>query len=114
VLARGGRIVAIGTTVVRALEHAASRDGQVGGGEGLATQRIGARTHLRVVDVILSGTHELGTSHHEPLRAFTDDATLGLADDELESGIYRTHEFGDSVLIEKISVERKSVRGGES
>jgi S-adenosylmethionine:tRNA ribosyltransferase-isomerase len=107
VRARGGRIVAIGTTVVRALEHAASDDGQVGGGEGLATQRIGATTRLRVVDVILSGAHEPGTSHHELLRAFTDDSTLGLADDELEACNYRTHEFGDSVLIEKTSVERR-------
>ena len=40
--ARGGRIVAVGTTVVRALEHAASRDGRVRAGDGLATQRIGA------------------------------------------------------------------------
>jgi S-adenosylmethionine:tRNA ribosyltransferase-isomerase len=106
VRARGGRIVAIGTTVVRALEHAASRDGQVGGGDGVATQRIGATTRLRVVDVILSGTHEPGTSHYELLRAFTDDATLRLADDEMEASNYRTHEFGDSVLIEKTSVER--------
>jgi S-adenosylmethionine:tRNA ribosyltransferase-isomerase len=107
---RGGRIVAIGTTVVRALEHAASRDGQVGGGEGLATQRIGATTRLRVVDVILSGAHEPGTSHYELLRAFTDDATLGLADDELEANNYRMHEFGDSVLIEKTSVGRTGRR----
>jgi S-adenosylmethionine:tRNA ribosyltransferase-isomerase len=56
--------------------------------------------------VILSGTHEPGTSHYELLRAFTDDATLGLADDELKANNYRTHEFGDSVLIEKTSVER--------
>ena len=74
--ARGGRIVAIGTTVVRALEHAATRRRRVQAGEGLATQRIGPATGLRVVDAILSGTHEPGTSHYELLRAFTDDATL--------------------------------------
>jgi S-adenosylmethionine:tRNA ribosyltransferase-isomerase len=38
--ARGGRVVAVGTTVVRALEHAASGDGRVRAGDGLATQRI--------------------------------------------------------------------------
>lgn len=99
--ARGGRIVAIGTTVVRALEHAASRDGEVRAGDGLATQRIDANTHLNVVDAIVSGTHEPATSHYQLLRAFTDDATLERADRELDQHNYRTHEFGDSVLIEK-------------
>lgn len=97
----GGRVVAVGTTVVRALEHAAMRNGRVRPGEGLATQRIGAATRLRVVDAILSGTHETGTSHYELLRAFTDDETLERANDELEARGYRTHEFGDSVLIER-------------
>jgi S-adenosylmethionine:tRNA ribosyltransferase-isomerase len=100
VRARGGRVVAIGTTVVRALEHAA-RGGRVRAGEGLATQRIGPATRLRVVDVLLSGTHEPGTSHYELLRAFTDDATLGRMDRELEAHGYRTHEFGDSLLVER-------------
>jgi S-adenosylmethionine:tRNA ribosyltransferase-isomerase len=101
VRARRGRIVAVGTTVVRALEHAASGDGRVRAGEGLATQRIGAATQLRVVAAILTGTHEPGTSHFELLRAFTDDATLGRVSDELAAHGYRTHEFGDSVLIER-------------
>jgi S-adenosylmethionine:tRNA ribosyltransferase-isomerase len=99
--ARGGRVVAIGTTVVRAIEHAATRDGEVRAGAGLATQRIGAATRLCVVDAILSGTHEPGTSHYELLRVFTDDATLRRANDELNAHDYRTHEFGDSVLIER-------------
>lgn len=98
---RGGRVVAVGTTVVRALEHAAACDGRVYAGDGLATQRIGATSLLRAVDVILSGTHEPGTSHYELLRAFTDDATLSRANDELTARDYRTHEFGDSVLIER-------------
>ena len=99
--ARGGRILAVGTTVVRALEHAASRDGQVRAGRGVATQRIGPVTRLRVADAILSGTHPPDTSHYQLLRAFTDDVTLRRADRELEARGYRTHEFGDSVLIEK-------------
>jgi S-adenosylmethionine:tRNA ribosyltransferase-isomerase len=99
--ARGGRVVAIGTTVVRALEHAATGPGRVRAGAGLATQRIGAATRLRVVDAILSGTHEPGTSHYELLRAFADDATLGRANHGLIARDYRTHEFGDSVLFER-------------
>ena len=99
--ARQGRVVAIGTTVVRALEHAASRDGIVHAGEGVATQRIGPQTKLCVVDVIVSGTHEPDTSHYGLLRAFTDTVTLTRASEELEAHRYRTHEFGDSVWIER-------------
>jgi S-adenosylmethionine:tRNA ribosyltransferase-isomerase len=109
--ARGQRVIAVGTTVVRALEHAATpfprpshtRGGGrvVRAGEGLANQRIGAGTRLRVVDALLTGTHEPGSSHYELLRAFTDDATLGRVDGELEAHNYRTHEFGDSLLIER-------------
>ena len=108
--AGGGRIVAIGTTVVRALENAAARDGAHGvvrAGDGVATGRIGPATRLRVVDAILSGTHEAGSSHYELLRAFADDETLARANAALEARGYRTHEFGDSVLIER---RRKCVR----
>jgi S-adenosylmethionine:tRNA ribosyltransferase-isomerase len=101
VRARGGRVVAVGTTVVRALEHAATCDGTVQAGEGLATRRIGAATDLRVVDAILTGIHEPGTSHYELLRAFTDDATLRRASAQMTAHEYRIHEFGDSVLIER-------------
>ncbi len=52
---RRGRVIAIGTTVVRALEHAVAMfDGSVPAGEGLATQKIGAANRLRIVDAILS------------------------------------------------------------
>ena len=65
---RGGRVIAIGTTVVRALEHAARADGSVRPGAGTATQRIGPASPLRCVDAIVSGTHEPGTSHYDLLR----------------------------------------------
>ena len=95
----GGRVIAVGTTVVRALEDAATEDGHLRPGEGLAKGRIGPTTRLRVVDAILSGTHERGTSHYELLRAFLEDSTLQRATEELTSRGYKTHEFGDSVLI---------------
>jgi len=98
---QGGRIIAVGTTVVRALEHSAMCDGIVRPGNGIATQRIGPSTRLKLVDSILSGTHEPETSHYELLRAFADDTTLRLANQELSVGHYFTHEFGDSVLIER-------------
>lgn len=96
----GGRVIAIGTTVVRALEHAA-KGNLVVAGSGIANQKIGAGTRLQVVDAIFSGTHEPDTSHFELLRAFTEDSTLLRASDELNANGYLTHEFGDSVLIER-------------
>ena len=95
----GGRVIAVGTTVVRALEDAATEEGQLRSGAGLAKGKIGPATRLRVVDAILSGTHEPGTSHYELLRAFLEDATLERATSELCSHEYKTHEFGDSVLM---------------
>jgi S-adenosylmethionine:tRNA ribosyltransferase-isomerase len=91
---RGGRIVAVGTTVVRALVHSGGR-----AGEGVADQRIGAGTRLRIVDAMLSGTHAPDESHYQVLRAFQRDDVLACAEATLEASNYRTHEFGDSVLI---------------
>ena len=97
----GGRVIALGTTVARALEHAASMHDPLRAGEGMADQRIGAHSSLRVVDAIISGTHEPGASHYELLRAFAPDAVLRRAGAEMQTRGYRTHEFGDSVLIER-------------
>jgi S-adenosylmethionine:tRNA ribosyltransferase-isomerase len=96
---RGGRVIAIGTTVVRALEHAARPDGTVRPGAGTATQRIGPLTPLRCVDAIVSGTHERGTSHYDVLRAFQGDEVLAQMEREADALGYRTHEFGDSVFL---------------
>jgi len=98
---QGGRVVAIGTTVVRALEHAAARDGVVHPGEALANQRLGPASSLRVVDAILSGTHEPDSSHYQLLRAFADDVTMAEVTAALDAHAYRTHEFGDSIFIER-------------
>jgi S-adenosylmethionine:tRNA ribosyltransferase-isomerase len=77
------------------------RDGVIRAGAGVATQKITAMTMVAVVDAILSGIHEPGTSHYELLRAFADEATLRRAAGELGAHGYRTHEFGDSVFIER-------------
>jgi S-adenosylmethionine:tRNA ribosyltransferase-isomerase len=106
---RGARIVAIGTTVVRALEHAARIDGMVRSGDGVATQRVDSTTQLRIADAVFTGTHEPGTSHHDLLAAFAAPATLRRIDSELDAHEYRTHEFGDSVFIEK--QERDTLKG---
>ena len=92
--ARGGRIVAVGTTVVRALAHCGGN-----AGEGVADQRVGPDTRLHFVDAMLSGTHAPHESHYQVLRAFQRDDVLARAAAVLEISRYRTHEFGDSVLI---------------
>ena len=113
---RGGRIVAVGTTVVRALEHAArstrpsaslgaSQHGWVAAGEGLATNRISPETALSVVEVIVSGLHERGSSHYELLRAFQDDRALEQMTVQAEALDYRAHEFGDVVFIARAHVQ---------
>ncbi len=110
VRADGGRVVAVGTTVVRALEHAATRNGVVRAGRGVATQRIGGTTTLAAVDAIVTGTHETATSHYDLLRAFADERTLQRMSAALDASGYRTHEFGDSVLLESRVVPEQGVR----
>jgi S-adenosylmethionine:tRNA ribosyltransferase-isomerase len=96
---RGGRIIAVGTTVVRALEDSSPYDGCVRAGRAVATLKIGPLTRLRIVDALVTGQHEPGTSHYELLRAFQDDSVLRRAIEEAEMHAYRTHEFGDSLFI---------------
>jgi S-adenosylmethionine:tRNA ribosyltransferase-isomerase len=98
---RRARVIAVGTTVVRALEDAAQADGQVTAGTGIATLKIGPTTVLRVIDALVSGTHERGTSHYELLRAFVPSSALDRMEKQLDSHGYKTHEFGDSILVEK-------------
>jgi len=95
------RVVAVGTTVVRALESAADENGGVRAGEGVARGRIGRKTPLRVVDALLTGVHQPGDSHFELLHAFADDAALQSIAATLCASGYRSHEFGDSLLIER-------------
>ena len=98
---RGGRVIAIGTTVVRALESAATDPNGVQSGTGVARQRIGPDSDLRIVDAVLTGMHEPGESHHELLGAFADAPLLRRIHRAAEEGHYRSHEFGDSLMIER-------------
>ena len=98
---RHSRVVAIGTTVVRALESAANPDGSVRAGDGVASGRITRETRLQVADTILTGVHEPGESHFELLRAFVDDTVLQHVSAALKKHQFRTHEFGDFMLIQR-------------
>ena len=108
------RIIAIGTSVVRALESAANADGSVRTGDGVASGRIVRETPLRVVDAILTGVHQPGESHFELLQAFANDAALEQMSDAFARLGYRPHEFGDSVLIERCSRPHAGVDHSES
>jgi len=101
--AAGGRVIAIGTSVVRALESARAGSGSIMAGEGMARGRIEQGTRLRVADAILTGVHQPGESHFELLRAFADDIMLDRISMMAEAWDYRAHEFGDSMLIARQS-----------
>ncbi|WP_291697190.1 S-adenosylmethionine:tRNA ribosyltransferase-isomerase [Bradyrhizobium sp.] len=98
---RGARIIAIGTSVVRALESAADAVGSIPPGHGIARGRIGRQTPLRTVDALLTGVHQTGDSHFELLRAFASDAVLATVSEAFRAWDYQPHEFGDSLLIER-------------
>lgn len=97
--AQGGRIIAVGTTVVRALEGSLRDHGHLRAGVGVTDLRIGPDTALQIVDAILTGMHAPGESHHELLRAFADGAALAGAWGHAEAAGYLAHEFGDAMLI---------------
>jgi len=63
--------------------------------------RLGADRPARIVDAIVTGVHEAGTSHFELLRAFADDASLERLQREVERVGYRGHEFGDTCFVER-------------
>jgi S-adenosylmethionine:tRNA ribosyltransferase-isomerase len=97
----GGRVIAIGTSVMRALESAADADGTPRPGEGVAQGRIEFGSAICVADAILTGVHQPGESHYELLRAFADEKLLVAIATACEAHGYRAHEFGDSVLLER-------------
>jgi S-adenosylmethionine:tRNA ribosyltransferase-isomerase len=102
----GGRVIAVGTTVVRALEGSAARYGDLRAGQGVTDLRIGAAYQPRVVDSILSGTHAATESHFALISAFAAPDLLAAAVAHGEAEGFTTHELGDSMLI--LSARRQS------
>lgn len=97
--ASGGRVIAVGTTVVRALESAAYFDGQIRPAKGWADIFIHQYHKLRVVDGLLTGLHEPEASHLDLLSAFMDPQRLRKAYEQAVAEGYLWHEFGDTNLI---------------
>lgn len=90
---RGGRVIAVGTSVVRALESANS------GQSNFTGLKIGAGYELKVVNGLLTGTHDVSESHYQLLRAFLTENILARVSRHLDEEHYLTHEFGDLCLV---------------
>lgn len=97
--ARGGRVIAVGTSVVRALEGRALEHGALAAGAGSTNLRIGPGYRRLVVDGLSSGMHEPAESHYALLQAFAPRPLLERAFARAEALEFLGHEFGDSVLI---------------
>jgi S-adenosylmethionine:tRNA ribosyltransferase-isomerase len=97
--ARGGRVIAVGTTVVRALETAAGSARGSCARSGWTGLVVTPACGVRVVDGLITGWHEPQASHLQLLEAVAGPELLARSyDAALEAG-YLWHEFGDSHLI---------------
>ncbi|HYP76551.1 MAG TPA: S-adenosylmethionine:tRNA ribosyltransferase-isomerase [Polyangiaceae bacterium] len=96
----GGRVIAVGTSVTRALE-AASMSGALRAGTERTDLRLGPGAALRICDGLLTGLHEPGTSHFALLEAYASRTLLDRALLHAQRQGYLQHEFGDSCLILK-------------
>ncbi|MEV0713222.1 S-adenosylmethionine:tRNA ribosyltransferase-isomerase [Asanoa sp. NPDC050611] len=94
VLADAGRVIAVGTTVVRALETTGGA-----AGSGWTDLVVTPERGVRVVDGLLTGFHEPRASHLDLLAAVAGRDLVGRAYREALSSGYRWHEFGDVNLL---------------
>ncbi|MER5974373.1 S-adenosylmethionine:tRNA ribosyltransferase-isomerase [Streptomyces sp. NPDC002055] len=97
--AGGGRIVAVGTTAVRALESAASPSGVVRPAAGWTDLVVTPRRGVRAVDGLLSGLHEPEASHLLMLEAVAGREVLRRSYEAALAHRYLWHEFGDVHLM---------------
>lgn len=95
----GGHVIAIGTTVVRALETVTDTSGVTHPGEGWTDIVVTPGRGVRAVDGLLTGWHEPDASHLAMLEAVAGREPLVVAYEAAFAGGYLWHEFGDSHLI---------------
>jgi S-adenosylmethionine:tRNA ribosyltransferase-isomerase len=96
---RGDRVIAVGTTVVRALESAVESDGGVIASRGWTDLVVTPEYTLRAVDALLTGFHEPKATHLAMLEAVAGRDHLRCAYDAALKGRYLWHEFGDVHLM---------------
>ncbi|MFC4529777.1 S-adenosylmethionine:tRNA ribosyltransferase-isomerase [Sphaerisporangium dianthi] len=95
----GGRVIAVGTTVVRALETAADHTGEVHAAEGWTSHIVTPATGVRAVDGLITGLHEPRSSHLLMLSAIAGEDLLARSYEEALREGYLWHEFGDLHMI---------------
>lgn len=95
----GGRVVAVGTTVVRALESAVDAQGRIRAADGWTGLVITPERGVYAVDGLLTGWHEPRASHLLMLEAVAGRPLLDLCYAEAIAGGYLWHEFGDVNLL---------------
>jgi S-adenosylmethionine:tRNA ribosyltransferase-isomerase len=95
----GKRVMAVGTTSVRALETVTDESGTTHPGEGWTNLVITAQRGIRAVDGLLTGFHEPRASHLAMLESLAGLSHLSMAYDEALAKEYLWHEFGDLHLI---------------
>jgi S-adenosylmethionine:tRNA ribosyltransferase-isomerase len=93
------RVIAVGTTVVRALESVAADDGTVRGGSGWTNLVVGPERPPRAVHGLITGWHEPEASHLRMLEAIAGPELLARSYRAALAHGYLWHEFGDSHLI---------------
>lgn len=96
----GGRVVAVGTTVVRTLESAACGDGMVSAGGGDTDLFISPGYRMRVVDVVLTNFHAPRTTLIVMIATLIGERWRAVYEHALRDG-YRFLSFGDAMLIER-------------
>ena len=94
-----GRVIAVGTTVVRALETVTAADGTVSEGQGWTRLVVTPERGLRAIDGLLSGLHERESSHLALLEAAAGAELLKRSYTAALAHGYLWHEFGDLHLI---------------
>ncbi len=94
----GGRVVAVGTTTVRALESAAG-DGRLRAGSGEAGLFIRPGHRFQVVDALLTNFHLPGTPLLALVAAFAGRSVMAAAYAEAVRQRYRFYSYGDAMLI---------------
>lgn len=97
--ARGGRVVAVGTTATRAIESATSSDAVVHAASGWTDLVISPQRPVRVVDGLVTGWHNPEASHLLLVESVAGPALTQRAYDAAVADAYLWHEFGDSCLL---------------
>ncbi|MGI8946061.1 MAG: S-adenosylmethionine:tRNA ribosyltransferase-isomerase [Thermoleophilaceae bacterium] len=95
----GGRVIAAGTTVVRALETVAAPGGTVAPGAGWTSVVVGPERGLRSVDGLITGWHEPESSHLLMLEAAAGPGLLERSYERAAALGLLSHEFGDAHLV---------------